>query len=174
MTDEGRKKRIQEALKAWHEKEEPRESLPLFWHGPQQIFPVVELDIDVPLLNTKSHRLRSQLESDPRGKSVLNDPWSDSAQEVAAEYLRKPPEEFERLMQNLALEGQRQPGVITREGVLMNANRRLAALRELRDPNKRWIRVAVLPSDAAPLELVDLELTLQIPRRAKDLLLVNK
>ncbi len=167
MTDEGRRKRIVDALRAWHDKSEPRESLPLPWRGHQQLFQVVDLELDVPLLNTKSHRLRSELESDPRGEWVLKDPWTEKAQEVVAELLHKPEAEYERLKENLKKEGQRQAGVITRQGVLFNANRRVVALRDLGDPKKRWIRVAVLPEDAEPKELAQLELQLQLQEELK-------
>jgi hypothetical protein len=172
MTDEGRRKRIQEAQKEWYARPEPKETLSLSWRGGPRILPVVELDRDVPLLNTKSHRLRAQLESDPRGERILLNPWVDESQAVVAEYLRKPETEeeqlnFKRLKDNLAREGQRQPGVITRDGVLYNANRRLVALRDLRDTEKRWIRVAVLPEDAEPKELAELELRLQMQEELK-------
>lgn len=167
MTEEGRRKRIREALNALHDKPEPRESLPLFWRGQQQLFPVIELEVDVPLLNTKSHRLRSQLESHPQGDWVLKHPWTDEVQPVVEELLRKPEAEFERMKENLAREGQRQPGVITREGILFNGNRRVVALRDARDPRKSWIRVAVLPEDAEPKELAELELQLQLQEELK-------
>jgi hypothetical protein len=167
MTDEGRRKRILDALNAWQQKSDPKESLSLPWRGRQELFPVVELDLTTPLLNAKSHRLRSQLESHPQGQMVLQSPWSPKAQEVIAELLRSPLDRFERLKENLAHEGQRQPGVITREGVLMNANRRAVALRDLGEPQKHWIRVAVLPIDAEPPELAELELSLQLQEELK-------
>jgi hypothetical protein len=167
MTEEGRRKRILEAIRAWHDKAEPRESLPLPWRGQQHLFPVVDIELEVPVLNTKSHRLRSQLESDPRGEWVLKDPWTDKAQAVVAEFLRKPEPEFKRLKENLIREGQRQAGVITRKGVLFNANRRVVALRDLGDTKMSWIRVAVLPEDAEPKELAQLELQLQLQEELK-------
>ena len=167
MTDEGRRKRIQDALREWQGRAEPKENLPLAWRGQPRLLPVVDLDLDVPLLNTTSHRLRSQLESDPRGSGVLAEPWTDQSQAVVAELLRRPAEAFETLKENLAREGQRHSGVITRDGVLYNANRRLVALRDLHNVEKRWIRVAILPDDADAKELADLELRLQVQEELK-------
>jgi hypothetical protein len=167
VTDEGRRKRIQDALREWQGRAEPKENLPLTWRGQQRLLPVVDLDLDVPLLNTTSHRLRSQLESDPRGAGVRGEPWTNRSQEVVAELLRNPADAFEALKENLAREGQRHPGVITREGVLYNANRRLVALRDLHNVERRWIRVAILPDDADPKELADVELRLQVQEELK-------
>jgi hypothetical protein len=51
-------------------------------------------------------------------------------------------EGFERLKVNLAEEDQREAGVVTRAGLLVNGNTRAAALRDI---DKQYIRVAVLP-----------------------------
>lgn len=169
ITAEGRRKRITEAIRAWRDKEESaRETLPLHWRGGQSLFPVVELGLDTVLLNSKSHRLRAQLESHPDVEMVANSPWSAESQAVVEGLLRKAHRDFDRLKDSLSSEGQRQPGVVTREGVLLNANSRAVALRDLDDPNKRWIRVAVLPEDAEPQELAELELSLQMQEELKD------
>jgi hypothetical protein len=63
-------------------------------------------------------------------------------------------------------EGQRQPLLITADGVVVNGNRRLAALRELYAQGSKFshfshIDVLVLPPDATPEEIVDIEANLQ-------------
>jgi hypothetical protein len=57
--------------------------------------------------------------------------------------------------------------VVTSKGVLINANTRAVALRELDDPNKRYIRVAVLPDTMQEDELALLELRLQMQKELK-------
>src|SRR5207253_10653514 len=64
-------------------------------------------------------------------------------------------------------EGQPDPGVMTHTGVLVNANTRVVALRELEDPALRYVRVAVLPQIAQPDELALLELRLQMQKELK-------
>ena len=66
----------------------------------------------------------------------------------------------------LEAEGQRQPLLITAGGIVVNGNRRLAALRELYDQGSKFahfshIDVLVLPADATAEEIVDIEANLQ-------------
>lgn len=66
----------------------------------------------------------------------------------------------------LETQGQRQPLLITAGGVVVNGNRRLAALRELYDNGSKFshfshVDVLVLPPDATAEEIVDIEANLQ-------------
>ncbi|MCR4522514.1 hypothetical protein [Bosea sp. 47.2.35] len=66
----------------------------------------------------------------------------------------------------LEVEGQRQPLLVTASGVVVNGNRRLAALRELYGQGSKFshfshIDVLVLPADATAEEIVDIEANLQ-------------
>lgn len=168
LTEGGRRQRIQGAIEAWQRKpESQRETLQLTWRGSRKLFPVIELPLDVVLLNSTSHRLRSQLESHPQAAEVHGAPWSPEAQEIVAVLIRNAHEDFGRLKESLADEGQRQPGVITRLGILINANTRTVALRDLNDSSRRWIRVAVLPEDADSQEIAELELGLQVQEELK-------
>ncbi len=168
MNQAQREQRVKEALKAYHEEPGEKETAPLPWRGRQKLFPVVALDLDVVLLNTFSHRLQAVLEGERDASAVGQDPWSSESQRLITELLKRRHRNFVKLKDSLRLEGQRDPGIITRKGVLLNANTRAAALRELGDPEKRWIRVAVLPDDAEPSELAQLELALQVQDPLKD------
>jgi hypothetical protein len=133
----------------------------LAWREGSERFPVVDLPLDAVLLNPRSHRIRAQLESTPDAEIVSRDPWSEQAQAVIAGILRGLGENFEDLKTNLEAEGQQEEGVITRFGLLVNANRRAVALRDL---GRRYVRVAVLPSDASDEEIAGLELRLQMQK----------
>lgn len=166
MTQEAREQRIKDALEAYAQEETP-ERIPLpFRDQAGKTFPVVSLPLDVVLLNPRSHRIKAHLESHPDREEVLKDPYSDRAQAVIAQVLRvageRGEENFELLKKDLEEIGQRDAGVITHAGVLINANTRAVALREL-DPNG-YIRVAVLPSDADERDIDQLEMRLQIQR----------
>lgn len=137
------------------------------WKGEPRVLPVVKLPIDMVLLNTRSHRIRAQLEDEPRGEAALADPWSDASQELASELLRKAHDDFESLRENLATEGQLDPGVVTRTGILINANTRCVALRDLGRADRQWIKVAVLPGTPRERELTELELELQVKEELK-------
>jgi len=169
VTKEGRKKRIKEALAALDETPEgQRENLAMQWRGSPQILPVVKVDVDVPLLNATSHRIKAKLEDHKDGQTVRDDPWGEESQRVVAEILRVRHKRFGPLKDDLRDKGQTDPGVITRDGILLNANTRTVGLRDLDMPDRRWLRVAVLPADATPQELAELELHLQVQEEFKD------
>jgi hypothetical protein len=158
MTEEARAQRIAAAVKDHDPKVE--ETLRIQWREEFRVFPVVSLDIDAVVLNPNSHRIQAQLESHLDRETVRRDPFSEDAQAVIATIIRTQIEGFEDLRTNLAEDQQLHPGVITRVGLLVNANRRAVALR---DNSARYIRVAVLP-DATADEVSDLELALQMQR----------
>jgi hypothetical protein len=89
---------------------------------------------------------------------IRDDPFSDEAQALLAEILRAT-EGFEQLKTNLAEEGQRDHGIMTSAGVLVNANTRAVALRDI---GTAHINVLVLPEDANHQEIDELELRLQM------------
>jgi hypothetical protein len=164
MTQEAREQRVREALEAYVD-DPNQERIPLPWKGSSEAtFPVVKLPVDALLLNPRSHRIRSQLESHPSREQVENDPFSNESQDIIAEILRRS-EGYEPLKTNLTAVGQRDAGVVTRAGLLVNANTRLVALRDI-DPHGH-IRVAVLPKDADQKAIDQLELGLQIQKDFK-------
>lgn len=160
ISEEARRTRIEEALRAL-----PRDSerIPVPWQDTMKTFPVIKISLDSVLLNPRSHRIRSQLESHPQRQLVLESPFSEESQEVITAVLRET-EGFERLKTNLTEEDQREAGVVTRAGLLVNGNTRAAALRDI---DKKYIRVAVLPGDATQEEIDELELRLQMKQDLK-------
>jgi hypothetical protein len=129
------------------------------WRGKIEKMPVVRIALDAVVLNPTSHRIKSQLESAPEvRKAIEEDPDGEAAQEAIADLLRETIG-FESLKQNLADDQQREPGIITRPGRLINGNTRAVALRDL---GEEHIDVAVLPADALLGEIYDLELDLQV------------
>lgn len=137
--------------------------------GTEYRCPVISFPADDVLLNPMSHRLRSQLESDPEWQELSKDPYSDKAQELLERYVREARtlEQFKALKESLERDGQEYPGVMTYQGVLINANTRAVALRDLTDPNKRYVKAAVLPK-VRDSELALLELRLQMQKDLKE------
>ncbi len=129
------------------------------WRGSSELMPVVELPLELVLLNPRSHRIRAQLESHQQADVVARDPWSAKAQAIIAGILRELSENFEDLKRNLQEEGQLEAGMMSRFGLLVNANRRAVALR---DGDAAHVRVIVLPDDATDPEIDGLELQLQM------------
>lgn len=78
------------------------------------------------------------------------------------------PSETEALMADLRQNGQLDPGVITRDGAVINGNRRMAILsvlhEETHDPKFEYLRVARLPKDVDEKDLWRIEAGLQFAK----------
>lgn len=158
MSEAAREAKISEALDALGT-DPNQERSQVHFRGADTILPVVRLPLEAVVLNANSHRIKSQLESHELRDLVSSEPYGEEAQTVISQLLAQT-EKFNDLLVNLKEDGQRDPGVITRKGVLVNANTRVAALREI-DPHG-YVRVMVLPPNAEPKDIAKLELDLQI------------
>ena len=163
MNEEGRREAVARALKAADESSDI-ERVRVPWRDEQATRVVVKLPLEAVVLNPNSHRIRSQLESHPDRDVVRPDPFGEEAQALLASLLRAT-EGYVDLLNDLREYGQRDYGVATAVGVLVNANTRAVALREL-DPHGH-IRVATLPADASAKDIARLELQLQVKRDLK-------
>lgn len=164
LTEENRRSRIQGELDNVGLKPGERETERVPWKDGHDICPVIVLSLDAVVLNHRSHRIRAQIESQPEKDLISSDPFGEKTQRILAELLRAE-EGFEALRLNLREEKQRAPGVITRAGLLVNANRRAVALRDL---GEKYIRVAVLPPDVGNEQLAELELRLQMTKELRE------
>lgn len=137
----------------------------LRWKGGKLVVQVAEVDLDVVLLNPHSHRIKAQIQSLPASDQdvIASDPHGDQAQSLLAQLLRDTPG-FGHIKNAIAKEGQLDAGVLTTGGVLVNANTRAVALRDLR---AKYIKVMVLPADAGAKEITKLELQLQMAQDVK-------
>jgi hypothetical protein len=171
ITEAERIERIQGLLRELNKvPPERHEVARLPWSGGEPLLcPVITIGVDEVLLNHRSHRLRSQLGDDPEWQELAKDPLSEPAQRVLERHVRdaRTPEQFAALKESLLRDGQTDAGVMTHNGVLVNANTRAVAIRELEDPGRRYIRVAVLPPTAQTDELALLELRLQMQKQLK-------
>lgn len=163
---------IEQRITARQEKAGDQRTLTIEFRGQPEILPVVSLPVDCLVLNPDTHRIRAQKSLDPvREKALENDPYGEVAQGYLQHLLSRDPvnpenedTSFKELRESLNEYGQEEPGIVTRAGVLVNANTRCVALREL---GKREILVAVLPSDAAEADIEAIELVLQLRKEHK-------
>ena len=141
------------------------------WMRPDKELIVVDLPIEWVRFSTLNHRTRAEqmreIETSKTPDLFKGDPIGDLAQQAQINILTSQ-EGFESLKEDLSKRGQQEPAVITVEGVLINGNRRAAALRELwlrsNVQSARYIRALVLPADATSDELIDLETELQVAK----------
>lgn len=163
---------IEQRITARQEKSGDQRTLTIEFRGQPEILPVVSLPVDSLVLNPDTHRIRAQKSLDAvREEALENDPYGEVAQGYLQHLLSRDPvnpehedTSFKELRESLDEYGQEEPGIVTRAGVLVNANTRCVALREL---GKREILVAVLPSDAAEADTEAIELVLQLRKEHK-------
>lgn len=141
------------------------------WMRPEKELPVVNLPVEWVRFSTLNHRTRAEQMREIQTKGVEDlfsaDPLGTAAQQAQFAILSSQ-DGFEELKQDLRDRGQQEPAVVTAEGVLINGNRRSAALLDLwlneHAPIGRYVRAYVLPADATADELIDLETELQVAK----------
>ena len=133
----------------------------------------VEVPVNWVRFSTLNHRTRAEqdrvIRTNGRKDLFTADPLGDYAQEEQYKILCNQ-EGFAELKADVLSRGQQEPAIITADGILINGNRRAAALRSLFESNHlkfKYIRCLVLPHDATSDEIVDLEAELQIARDFK-------
>ncbi|WP_433585817.1 hypothetical protein [Microbacterium hydrocarbonoxydans] len=167
ITAEVRAAAIAAAVTAAHTAvaEQRGEAKEIVYKGEKITLPVARVSLDHVILNPRSHRIGAQVQSLASDEAALlvEDPNGVEAQALISRLLAGT-DGFPNIKNVLRQEGQREEGVITDQGVLINANTRAVALREL---GERYIKVIVLPSDATEREFNDIELRLQMARETK-------
>jgi hypothetical protein len=136
-----------------------------------KMLPVKELEVSwvrFSILNHRTKAERLKLCRDTGNPHLFDqDPLGPAAQEAQFGLLKTHPG-FEDLKVDLRDRGQRETAVVTAEGVLINGNRRVAALRDLLDGERylkaQYVRAFVLPADATPEEIRLLEAELQVSK----------
>jgi hypothetical protein len=154
-----RREQIAKILAAYKESGD-RRTLPIEYRGETKLLEVIRIDPKVLLLNPNNSRLTAQLHDHHQQKLVHDNPTSEESQEILANLLRKT-EKFSRLKEELKELKQKEPGLISRDGLLINGNTRVVALRDI---GSEGVDVAVLPEDAGNREFLDLEMSLQMRR----------
>ena len=134
----------------------------------------VELEVEWVRFSVRNHRTKAeQMQKIARlGQEDLfmADPLGTAAQNAQFDILASQ-DGFAELKADLKARRQQEPAIVTAEGVLINCNRRSAALRSLYRNDShlpaRYVECLVLPEDATAAELVDLEAELQVARDFK-------
>lgn len=126
---------------------------------------VYKVPLNLLLFRKENGRISSSVKSYERTKGPLIG-TEKGAQEILRKYLReKDPEKTDELKRLLRAEGQRDPGIITADGFLINGNRRKVALDELKvdfpaDDSFKTMKVVILPGkedEGGPPTLKEIE-----------------
>ena len=111
---------------------------------------VYKVPLEILRLRKENGRISSSVMTHEQKIGPLSDTES-TTQSLLQKFLReKDPEKTDELQQLLRAEGQREPGIITVDGFLINGNRRKVALLELRkefpaDDRFQTMKVVILP-----------------------------
>ncbi|MFF9081720.1 hypothetical protein ACF1BR_18805 [Streptomyces rubiginosohelvolus] len=152
-----------------------RKTMPVpAWPRSERELPVVELEVAWVRFSVINHRTKAEQirEQGKAGRNDLfsRDPLGEEAQRAQYSILCGQ-EGFEDLKSDLKSRRQQEPAIVTADGVLINGNRRSAAMRSLfvEDDvrSAQYITCLVLPADATAAELVDLETELQVAKDFK-------
>ena len=150
------------------------------WRGEPRHLYVISVPVNMLYFNPDTHRIRAQRALDPRReKAIGEDPWGAVAQEYLHDLLRQRPSnpdqtdpDYTALMDELDDVGQREPGIVSPHGILVDGNTRAAALIDLGVQN---IRVGVLPEDTSRQDINAVELSLQLRKdRRRDYSYINR
>lgn len=157
MSQNFREEAITKALEAYKSEGLTRTET-IEYRGKTRNLEVITVSPEVPLLNPENSRLRAQLLEHPQHNLVATDPDSPEAQRILENILSST-EKFEELKQQIVDFKQQEPGIVSRRGLLINGNTRLAAIRALGLPG---FDVAVLPPDATNDDFFKIEMSLQL------------
>lgn len=150
------------------------------WRGEPRHLYVISMPVDMLYFNPDTHRIRAQRTLDPeRDQAIDEAPWESVAQEYLHDLLRQRPSnpdqtdpDYAALKDELDDVGQREPGIVSPHGILVDGNTRAAALIDLGVPN---IRVGVLPEDTSRQDVNAVELSLQLRKdQRRDYSYINR
>jgi len=170
MTDANREQYITQALAQYQQVAGARDTMRVPLRGKPTLLEVIEVPLDLPTLNPVSFRIAPTLDEHAQADIVRSDPYSPGAQRIVADLVRASHRHADDLKESL-LDGQDQPGLMTRKGKLINGNTRCVLLRELLAEGRitsTTMRVAVLPSDVVEPQELELESVLQKQVEHKD------
>ena len=156
---DARRNSIRDALDEY-KRNDGKRTAEINFRGSKKYLPVVTLTPNILLLNHNNARLSAQLVDHPDRDKVFQNPTSVDSQKILEQLLRST-EKYSELKVQLENLRQQNPGLITIDGLLVNGNTRVVALRELGVPG---VDVAVLPIDTNSMDLLEIEMSLQMTR----------
>ncbi|MEV7142322.1 transcriptional regulator [Streptomyces tauricus] len=171
---------VEQRLKELSEGAGVRETLTIEWRTQPLHVEVIDMPVEMLYYNPGTHRIRAQRSYDPDRDHLLDEsPWIGESQDYLHHLLMalpadpsRPDPDFTELLDSLRDYRQNEPGLITRDGILVNGNTRRAALKELGVPN---IRVGVLPESCTWDDINAVELALQLrPDQRREYSYINE
>lgn len=168
--DRKRKVMIRQHMKKQEEDAGGKDRLPkekITIKGQTDRHPVYKFSIGDLVFNKANGRIKAEVAEKESELGRQLDRFEDIDQKTIKDLLLAiRPDENEKIKEDLRKNGQRESGIITCDGILINGNRRKAILNELytetKDDRFKYLDVHVLPSDITKAELWLIEAGIQM------------
>lgn len=162
-----REKQLDAYLSSGDRKDDQK--LRLVLKGEPEHLQVYKIPIKHLIYNIRNGRFTAELlQKEAELKRKLDSAVPADAKTIQQLLLDISPNETEALKKDLGHNGQLDPGVITHDGAVVNANRRMAILsllyEETHDPKFEYLRVARLPKDVDEKDIWRIEAGLQFAK----------
>ena len=157
-------------------KEPAMTGITMTYNGEIRTFPAYRIPLDILVYNPYNGRIGSEVKSYERQHHRL-DPENPADIKIIEDFLwRSKISANEATMQSLLKDHQKQYGIVTADGMIVDGNRRASLMNRLwRDPSVnandkqhcRFFLAIILPQDADKKEIIRLETTYQMGEEAK-------
>lgn len=142
------------------------ESMKIFYGGDVHSHPVFKIPINHLIYNIRNGRFRAELlEREEELKRKLDATKAADAKIIQQLLLKQDENETQLLKDDLIKHKQIDPGIITADGAVINANRRMAILSELKEKTGEeiygYLKVGILPQSIKTSDLWRIEAGLQ-------------
>ena len=134
----------------------------IFWKNELESFPIYKVPLSILLYNPYNGRVASQVKSIEKHRNSNLDIHNENHQKIIEKFIwDSKVERNKKTLENIEERGQEKPATITKDGVLIDGNRRAMILNKLQ---KTYIKTIVLPVelDEDPISIQELEYEYQI------------
>lgn len=144
----------------------------LYFMGERQVLPVYKLPINLLSFNIENGRFAAEKRKKEAELGYEIDSRNPQHEKYFIELLLPKGQKTDRLINDIDKNGQLKPGVITHDGFVIDANRRLAVLKYLNsikpDSKYQYLLVHRLPANVPMVEIYKLEVQFQIKEDLKE------
>ena len=140
--------------------------------GERKDLKILRLPLDYVFFNIKNGRFAAEYMEKVKQEGGRELDMSDESdtKKIQELLLQQEPKQTAVLEEDLKRYGQKNPGIITHDGYVINGNRRMAVLKRLADDGKSefgYIKVARLPKNISEADVWKIEAGIQLSRQEK-------
>lgn len=170
MTNEENFKKIEKYIEE-NPSSKMNKTLTVLLQGKNEDLSVYRLPLDLLFFNIRNGRFAAEyIELKKKEGRELVSENPEDAKKIQNLLININPKESNNLIEDLKKYGQREPGIITHDGYVINGNRRTAALQRIVENGNdqfRYIQVSRLPSRVTAEDLWKIEAGIQLSRKVQ-------